>query len=55
MALADFLASSTERHTLVERDIVTDHGGLADHHAQTMIDEQTSADLRPGMDFNTGK
>src|SRR5260370_17201552 len=55
MALADFLAGPPERHPLVERDIVTDDGGLADHHPQTMIDEQTSPDLRPGMDFNSGK
>src|SRR6266849_9532151 len=55
VALADFLAGPAERHTLVERDIVTDNGGLADHHTQTMIDEQTSANLRPRMNFNSGK
>jgi hypothetical protein len=30
-------------------------GGLADHHAKTMIDEYAPADHRAGMDFDPGQ
>src|ERR1700733_936505 len=55
MPLPAFLAGSAERYSLVERDVIADHGGLADYHAQTVIDKQASADLRAGMDFDTRK
>src|SRR5580658_4323391 len=55
MPLAALLAGPAERHTLVKRDIVTDHGSLTNHHAHAVIDEQTTADLRPGMDLDAGE
>src|SRR5260370_7312534 len=54
VALTDFLAGPAERHTLVERDIIADNGGLADHHTQTIPDHQTSPNLRPSMTFTSG-
>src|SRR5664279_3363396 len=53
--LPQFLAGSTKRHTLVERDVLTDNGGLADHHAHTVIDKEPTADFRAGMDLDGGE
>ena len=55
MPLPVLLAGSAERHTLIERDVLTDDRRLSDHHAHTMIDEQTPSDLRSRMDFDTGE
>ena len=51
MALAVLLAGSAERHALVERDVVADDGGLANHHAHAVIDKQAPADLRARDEF----
>ena len=53
VTLADVLAGTTEGHTLVEGAVVPDLGGLADDDAHTVVDEQTLADGRTGVDLNT--
>ena len=50
-----FLAGSTERHTLVERDVFPDNRGFSDDHSHAMIDKKTAADFRSGMDFDGGE
>ena len=37
-----------ERHGLVDAHILADLGGLADHHAGAVVDENRSADPAPG-------
>ena len=39
---------------LVELHIVADDGGLADDDAGAVVDEEVSADLRPGVDVDAG-
>src|SRR3546814_19240390 len=46
---------AAERDALIDRDIVADLGGLADHDAETMIDEEVPADLRARMDVDRGQ
>src|SRR3546814_7188509 len=45
---------AAERDALIDRDIIADLGGLADHDAETMIDEEVPADLRARMDVDRG-
>ena len=47
--------STAKRHALVERDIVTDLGGFADHHAHPVVDEYTLPDACPRMNLNAGE
>ena len=54
MALADVLAGAAERHALIEQAVVADLGRLADHDAGAVVNDQTAADLRAGVDFNSG-
>src|SRR5699024_894781 len=42
-----------EGHTVVQHHVVTDFGGFADYYAHPVIDEETSTDLCPRMDFDT--
>ena len=37
---------AAERDALIDRHVVADLGGLADHHAHAVIDEEAPADLR---------
>jgi hypothetical protein len=46
---------AAERHVMVERHVVAHLGGLADDHAQPMVDEQALADPRAGMDLDAGQ
>ena len=39
---------------LVDRDVVADLGGLADHD-EAMVDEEVAADRRAGMDVDRGQ
>ena len=39
---------AAERHALVDGRVVADLGGLADHHAEAMVDEHAPADRAPG-------
>ena len=52
MALAGREAGAAERDALIERDVVADVGGLADHHARAVVDEQALADARRGVDLD---
>jgi hypothetical protein len=54
MALAGLLAGAAERDTLVEGDMVADDRRFADHNSHTMVDEEATADLSAGMDFDAG-
>ena len=54
MALAGGKARATERDTLVERHVIADLSGLADHNAGAVIDEQALADARGWMNLDPG-
>src|SRR3972149_9773949 len=54
MALALVPGGPTERDPLIERRVVADLRGLADHHAHAVVDEHPPADGRAGMDFDPG-
>ena len=43
-----------EGDAVVDGAVVTDLGGLADDDAHAVVDEQALADLRAGMDLDTG-
>src|SRR6185436_17037201 len=43
-------AERSQRDTLVDLHVVADLGGLADHHARAMVDEETFADASAGVD-----
>ena len=55
MALAAMERGAAEGHALIERHVVADLGGLADHHAHAVVDEQAPADLGAGMDLDAGQ
>ena len=48
-------ARAAEGDALVERHVVADLGGLADHHAHAVIDEEAPTDLRARMDLDAGE
>src|SRR5690348_5125335 len=54
MALLLLEAGASQRYALVDKDVVADFRGLADHHAHPMVDEQSSPDGGAGMDFDAG-
>ena len=55
MALAGREAGAAERHALVHRHVLADLGGLADHDAHAVVDEQPVADLGRRMDLDPGQ
>lgn len=52
MALAGIPGDPAEGHTVIKGHIVADLGGLADHHATAMIDEEAPANGGAGMDVD---
>ncbi|OBQ28945.1 MAG: hypothetical protein AN487_24280, partial [Anabaena sp. CRKS33] len=44
-----------ERDALVDGAAGPDHGGLADHHARAVIDEETGPDRGAGMEVDPGR
>ena len=54
MALAGGKAGAAECDALIERHVVADLSGLADHDTGAMIDEQTLADTRGRMYLDPG-
>jgi len=48
-------AGAAQGHPVVERAIVADFGGLADHHAHPVVDEEALADMCAGMDLDPGQ
>jgi hypothetical protein len=55
VALAGLEAGATERHALIERDVVADLRRLPDHDAHAVVDEQPLADPRRRVDLNPGQ
>ena len=47
-------AGTAQGGPLVDQTIVADLHSLTDHHAAAVVDDQTLADPRAGVDFNTG-
>src|SRR5947209_4849355 len=43
-----------EGHALIDRDVIADLSGLADHHAHAVVDQKPFADLCRWMDLHTG-
>ena len=46
-------ALGTERHTLIERHMTADDGGLANHDTRTVVDGEILTNLGSWMDINT--
>ena len=55
VALAGIVARAAERHAVVDRAVVTDLGGFADHDAHAVVDEQAAADGRARVDLDAGQ
>ena len=55
MALAGVLAGTAQRHTVINRAVITNFGGLAKDDAHTVVDEQLAANLRAGVNLNAGQ
>src|SRR5579872_3132782 len=55
MSLALLFSGSTQRYSLIQRDIVPNDGGLADHGAHAVIDKEASSNLSAGMNLNAGE
>jgi hypothetical protein len=55
VAFAATFSGTTQRHLLIEHDIVANDGGFADDDAETMIDEESAANLGGRVDFNASK
>jgi hypothetical protein len=45
---------AAEGHAMVERDVIADLAGLADHHAHAVVDEEPPADLGARVDLDPG-
>lgn len=54
VTFAVIFARTAEGNTLINGDIVADFGGLANHNAGAVVDEEPSADGSTGMDLNAG-
>ena len=54
MALAGIEADAAQGDALIERHVVADLGGLADHHAHAVVDEEAAADHGTGVDLDAG-
>ena len=46
---------AAQGHPVIERDVVADLRGLADHHAHAVVDEEAAADAGAGMDLDAGQ
>ncbi len=55
VALSVLLAGASESYSLIQGDVVSDHGRLANDDAHPVIDEQAAANLCRRMDFNPGE
>src|SRR5262249_34915468 len=55
VALALVPGGAAQGHAVVQRAVVAELGGLADHHAHAVVDESAPADLRPRMDLDAGE
>ena len=55
MTLALILTRAAQGHALIQRTVVSDLGGLTDHHAGAVVDHQSSPDGGTGVDLNAGQ
>ena len=51
MTLSFFLPGSAQGYALVEKHVIADFRGFADHDTHPVIDEKPSADGCAGVDF----
>ncbi len=54
MTLTLVPAGAAQRHTLIKGDVIADLSGLPDHNAHAVIDKETPANFRAGMNLNAG-
>jgi hypothetical protein len=54
MPLAPHGAGHAKGDLMIEVAIVTDLGGLPDHHSHAMIDHESATEFRSWVDFYTG-
>ena len=55
MALAGFLAGAAQGDALVNEHVIAYFAGFADDDSHAVVDEEATADLCPGVDFDTGE
>lgn len=55
MAFALLFAGAAEGHPLVEHDPIADLGGLADHHAHAVVNEEAATNAGAGVDLDPGE
>src|SRR5579863_7362938 len=55
MSFALFLSCAAQSDSLVEGDVVADYGGLANYGAHAVVDEETAAEFRAGMNLDAGE
>ena len=53
--LAALAAGAAQRDLVVEVDVIADLGGLADHHAHAVIDDQPAAEPGGRVDLDPGQ
>jgi hypothetical protein len=46
---------ATEGHPVVQQHVVTDDGGLTDHHAHAVVDEEPATDRGARVDLDAGE
>lgn len=54
VTLAVIFAGAAEGNTLINGDIITDFGGLANHNAGAMVDEEPTANRCTGVNLYAG-
>src|SRR5216683_8422488 len=55
VAFTGIPGGATKRDTMVERAVIADLGGFADHHAHAVVDEYAAPYGGPGMDLDSGQ
>ena len=48
-------AGTTERNTLIKRDIITNHRSFTDHNTHTVVDKEATTNGCSRVNFNAGK
>ena len=55
VAFPGIAAGAAERDAVINRDVVADLRGFADHHAGRVVNEHAGAENGPGMDVDPGQ
>ena len=55
MTFAGVFAGAAQGHLVVNRAVVADLGGFAEHDAHAVVNEQAAPDFGAGVNFNAGK